>query len=221
MKMNHPIATRRALLAFSALCFLYHSSLAQTSKDYFFPSKGKNASVFRARVPGSHSKYYHNKTIFYDVTPGDSARMTTQYFDDNGPRGGREDILRVGESEITRVRTKANTSPGTIETFGGHEILFKMPAEGAKSEWENPDQPGAEKTVYVSEFTTLKIGGKKVKAVKVLVKQVRKRSGKELLFYVDYYVAGMGLYKTTDSAGRHDIFVVAEQKYEPNIPGIN
>ncbi|MBS1508653.1 MAG: hypothetical protein JSS79_18605 [Bacteroidetes bacterium] len=75
-------------------------------------------------------------------------------------------------------------------------------------------------TAFESEFVTLKIHHKKVKAVKVLVKLVRKRSGKETDFYAEYYVPGMGLYKTTDPSGRVPVEVVADQTYVKDIPQV-
>ncbi|MGC4021490.1 MAG: hypothetical protein QM734_05890 [Cyclobacteriaceae bacterium] len=192
----------------------------QTAREYFFPAEGKNSSVFQVHDPSENDKLYHSQTIFFKDMK-DTALVTTMFYREDIMKGGKEEVVKINDSEILLVGGKANTSPGRVETYTSNGFpIFKMPSANGKSEWTNPKQKGAEQTIYVSEFTKIKVNGKKQKAVKVSVIEKRKRSGKELVFYVDYYVAGIGLYKRTSEDGK-EIEVLAEQKYEANLPSVN
>ncbi|MBI1769672.1 MAG: hypothetical protein HYR67_14995 [Bacteroidetes bacterium] len=196
---------------------LSHSRLfAQTAKDYFLPPLEKNVSVFKTRMPIGESK-----TQVFFKNMGDSASVTTMYYDDKGLRGGQEQVVKIDDTEISLIRGKANTSPGRVETYvADGQILFKMPSGDGKTEWTNPGQKGAVVTTYLAEFSRVKIDGKKRKAVKISTILRRKHSGKGSVFYVDYYVAGIGRYKRTSESG-HATEILKEQKYDPNPPSVN
>jgi hypothetical protein len=143
------------------------------------------------------------------------------FFDGERMKGGHEQLLKITDEEIVALSGKANTSPGKVATYSSDGIVvFKMPPAVGQSEWLGSGNKGAVKTIYRSEFTTIKFEGKKVKAVKVLCVQKRRHSGEESVFYVDYYVAGIGRYKRTGKNGV-ELQVLAKQNYDPIIPVVN
>lgn len=205
------------------LCVLVMLSLkanSQTAKDYFFPTNDKNCSVFKSHIPGKKNQFEHNQSIFFKDM-GDSALVTTMFYDEDTLKGGHEQVLKIKDSEILVVKGKANTYQGKVETYSsGGSVIFKMPTNNGKTEWSSPNQKGAVITIYRSEFATIKVDGRKTKAVKVSRIQKRKHTGEESVFYVNYYVAGIGLYKTTSESG-YEIDLLANQKFESSIPTIN
>jgi hypothetical protein len=206
---------------------LFSSSLAfaQTAKDYFFPSSDKNLSVYKMVNP--HGKTEDERiTNVYFKYEGDNVVITTQnnfvnrqYDQVSNVNGVTEQSVKVTDSEILAINEKTTTYNG-VETFDkSGEIIFKIPKEkNKKVEWENPGQKGAVIQTHLSEFSSIKINGKRKKAIKVTTILKRKRSGKKENFYVDYYVAGIGRYKRTAPNSNSAIEILADQRSDSNIP---
>lgn len=204
------------------LASVFSASLCwgQNARDYFLPVAGFNSLEFKMRDPGQKKKFCHNETTYF-VDMKDSVRMTTMFFREDTIRGGHEQVLKITDSEILVVSGKANTSPGRVETYSSDGmIVFKLPPAKGQSEWSGLRDKGAVKTIYRSEFATIKVDGKKVRAVKVSNIQKRRHSGEEYVFYVDYYVAGIGRYKRTTENGQ-ELEVLARQTYDPKVPVVN
>jgi len=209
------------LILFSSMSF------AQTAKDYFFPALDKNLSVYKTIDPqGNYENGWTTKIYFKDE--GDSAIITTQsngvsWENDQlvGGKGIWEQSVKINELEILAFEGKTNAFNG-VETFNkGGEIIFKIPsAKSEKVEWENQDQKGTMVKTHLSEFSEIKVDGKKRKAVKVTTILKRKRSGKRENFYVDYYVAGIGRYKQTTPNGDLTLEVLSDQSFEANPPAV-
>jgi hypothetical protein len=201
--------------------FSVHLGFAQTARDYFFPSKS-NSSQYKMRELDGGKKFFHNKTVYLrDMR--DSALVTTMFFDNDGIKGGQEQLLKVTDSTICVVKGKANTSPGRIQTYAGDGLIaFKMPPATGQSEWpEKQDRGrGSFTTIYRSEFAILKVNRKKVRAVKVSCIHKRRHNGNESVFCVDYYVAGIGYYKRTTENGL-ELEDLAKQQFDPNVPSVN
>jgi hypothetical protein len=209
------------ILLSNATCF------AQSAKDYFFPSSGKNLSVYKTIDPqGKNKDGWITKVYVKDE--GDSAVITTQsnlvsMQNDqviNG-KGVSEQSVKINESEILAFGGKTNTSNG-VETFDRRgEIIFRIPSgKSKKVEWENPGQKGAMIEAHLSEFSKIKVNGEKKKAVKVTTILKRKRSGKKEDFYVDYYVAGIGRYKRTTPDKNITIEVLSDQLFDDSPPAV-
>lgn len=195
----------------------------QTARDYYLPAANKNLSVYAAGFRmGSDQK----ETRIYVKDYGDSALITTLsnlvvMTNNNRQPDAWEQTIKVNPLEIIATRGKAVTEKGA-ETFDRKgEVLFKIPTrKGEIVEWSESNPKGALKTIYRSAFTTLKMDGKKVSAVKVSCVQKRIHSGEEIVFYIDYYVKGIGRYKRSTENGL-DIEVLAKQEYDPNVPILN
>lgn len=205
----------------NATCF------AQSAKDYFFPSSGKNLSIYRTIDPqGRNEDGWITKVYVKDE--GDSALITTQsnlvsMRNDQiiSGHGAWEQSVKINESEILALGGKTTTSNG-VETFDKRgEVIFKIPSGKSKRvEWENPGQKGTMIEAHLSEFSKIKVNGEKKKAVKVTTILKRKRSGKKETFYVDYYVEGIGRYKRTTPDKNITIEVLSAQLFDDNPPAV-
>jgi hypothetical protein len=197
------------------LILSYPTLNAQTARDFFLPAKEKNLSIFRRSENKGEPKFDYSTQVFFK-NMGDSALVTTMYYDNQVLKGGQEQVVKITDSVVSLVRGKANTSQGRVETYmGDGEIIFKMPGKNGKTEWEGTRQKGAVATIYVAEFSKIKVNGRREKAVKISTMQKRKHSGKQSVFYIDYYVVGIGRSKRTSESGS-DIEILEEQKYDPN-----
>jgi hypothetical protein len=192
------------------------SCFSQSAKDFFFPSAGKNTSVFNTakEMPAK----FKTQVFFKDM--GDSAIVTTMFYHEDGSKGGQEQVVKVGDSAISVIRGKTNTSKGVEYYNADGKIIFKMPSANGKVAWENTGQKGAVIETYEAEFSTLEIDGKNRRAVKLTTIEKRKRSGKQQVFYVDYYVEGIGRYKRTAPDEAIVIEVLTDQLVENNPPTV-
>jgi len=216
--------TRMRIILMLTPVFCVSVGFAQTARDYFFPARDKNLSVYYTSTFGDNSDQKLTKIYVKDY--GDSALITTQsdlvVRVNNTQRPNTwEQAVKISRLEITALRGKAKTQNGLEKFDNSGEVLFKIPAKKSETvEWSSPIQNGAIKTIYRSEFTTVKVDGKKLKAVKVSRIEKRIHSGEELLSYADYYVAGIGLYKRT-AGKRLELEVLSSQTYDPNVPVLN
>lgn len=206
-----------------ALVLSVSVGFAQTARDYFFPARDKNLSIYSSKFGNDNEQ---KETRVYVKDYGDSALITTQSnlvvrVNSSKQPDAWEQVVMVSPLEIVALRGKAETN-NAIETFDNKgEILFKVPAKkGEVAEWSSSIQKGAIKTIYKSEFATVKVNGKKRKAIKVSCVQKRNHSGEESVFYIDYFVEGIGRYKRTAVNGL-ELEVLAKQTYDPNVPRVN
>jgi len=213
----------RSLLTLFSV-FSVSFGFAQTARDYFFPGSDKNLSVYNTAEYGD--KREKKLTKIYIKNYGDSALITTQSNTvvriNNTKRPDTwEQVVKISPLEIIALQGKAK-APNGVEHFDNKgEILFKIPSKKRGiAEWSSPIQKGALKTIYRSEFSTVKVDGKKLKAVKVTCVQKRIHSGEEWVFYVDYYVQGIGRYKRSTGNGI-ELEVLAKQEYDSNVPTVN
>lgn len=196
----------------------------QTARDYFFPDRDKNLSVYNNTTFGDNSDQKLTKIYVKDY--GDSALITTQsnmvVRVNNTQRPEIwEQAVKISPLEIIAMRGKAKTQNGLERFDNNGEVIFKVPRKKSETiEWSSPNQNGAVKTIYRAEFTAVKVDGKKLKAVKVSCIQKRNHSGEESVFYVDYYVEGIGRYKRTTENGVA-LEVLGKQAYDPNVPAVN
>jgi hypothetical protein len=195
----------------------------QTARDYYFPAANKNLSVY---ATGFRMGSAQNETRVYVKDYGDSALITTLsnlvvMTNNNRRPDAWEQTIKVSQLEITATHGKAATENG-LKTFDRNgEVLFKIPARhGEIVEWNESNPKGALKTIYRSEYANIKVDGKKIDAVKVSCVHKRIHSGEEIVFYVDYYVSGIGRYKRSTENGL-DIEILAKQEYDPNVPVLN
>lgn len=145
---------------------------------------------------------------------GDSALLTTIYPNYQGKPGWKEEIVKIDSSKISLVSVNSNIYKP--QNFGADEaILLKMPEENSK---HSEHVQGSVKNTYMAEFLTIKVDGKKRKAIKITRSSEMSRSGKKLMSYSDYFVNGIGYYKRTSD----DITIemLKEQKYDPNPPAL-
>jgi|SRR5882762_4803306 len=207
------------------LIFLSPLAFAQTAKDYFFPQPDKNLSVYKTiKSKGTVENGWITKVYFKNK--GDSALITTQS-DGVARRNGNaidanqvwEQLVKITDKEILTSRVKART-PNGVETFESEgDIVFRIPqGSSKKTEWENSGQKGTMIETHLSEFSKVRVNGKRIKAIKVTTFLKRKRTGKRENFYVDYYVEGIGRYKRTTPRKNMVIEILADQKYDPNPP---
>ena len=194
-----------ATILFSSNCF------AQTMKEYLSPSQGKNVSVFR--VP----KMREMKTRVYYKDKGDSIEITTLYYTEKGMQGWIKQLVKIDSFQASVIKIKSDKLVAA-EIYKPNElILLKMPPREGKLEWEDSDHSGSIKSSYSVEFSVIKVGFEKKKAIKFTTNRFKKRSGKELTSQIDYFVAGIGLYRTTSNKGR-PIEILEEQISDPNPP---
>jgi len=155
------------------------------------------------------------KTFVYYKDMGDSALLTTVYPNYDGKLGWKEEVLRIEDDKISLRNIKSNIYKP--QTFREDEVtLLKMPVEdGSASEYVK----GSTKQIYRAEFLTIKIDGKKRKALKITQSSEMKRSGKKLMSYSDYYVQGVGFYKRTSDNGIQ-LEILDEQKFDPSPPAM-
>jgi hypothetical protein len=182
----------------------------QSIGDFFFPSNGNNVSMFQIIGEGE-MKVYTSLT-----GKGDSAVITTLYFNSNTMTDWSQRVIKYDHSQInlSKELSKSNPDPVLLQK---EIILLKMPSRKEKIEWLLSEQSGSIETRCTSEFCTIKIDGVKKQAIKVTTHQNKKRSGNVIMTTVDYYVYGVGHYKTTSDSGR-PIITLKSQKYDPNQP---
>ncbi len=201
------------------------SAFAQTAKDYFFPPSDKNLSVYKTIDPkGKVEDGWMTKVYFKNK--GDSALITTQSDGATRQNGNAietnqiwEQLVKITDKEILTSRVRTRT-PNGVETFENEgDIVFRIPqGSNKKAEWENSRQKGTMIETHLSEFSKVRVNGKRIKAIKVTTFLKRKRTGKKENFYVDYYVEGIGRYKRTTPHKNTVIEILADQKYDPNPP---
>jgi hypothetical protein len=186
----------------SSACF------PQSARDYFFPASGKNVSVY-----SKPESWDEGKTTVYFKDMGDSALITTIIPKSDGENDWKEEVIRIEDSQISRVKIKSKSSPQTF----GNEAILKLP-DGERSTSEHV--AGSLKNIYLTEFLTIKIDGKDRKALRITRSAEMNRSGKKLMSISDYFVQGIGFYKRTfDDVTL--IEILKDQKYDPNPPTLN
>ena len=137
---------------------------------------------------------YTKKTNAYLV-------FSKEVFNGMTPTFSEKTIVFVGsEAKITRLRSKGMA--GEIDKqFSPAKTIFKIPIEGQKCYWNDPT--AKELTKRISELTSVVIGTREVPAIK-LTKQGYYANGKPVAWAksVEYYVQGIGLYKTCYKNGK-------------------
>ena len=198
------------LLMLSSVC------LAQSAKDYFFPSPGKNRMVF-AVTDSKNKPDGGNKTHAYFEVKGDSAIITTLYYNNKVIKDSWQQVVKVDQSEIYVVK-EGSTKADHAQAFEPNEfVIFKMPTQNGKVAWAHPRQSGAVTETFEAVLSTIAIDGQTKNAVKVTTQLKKKRTGRLLLTYVDYFVEGMGRYKRTAADGT-EIEILESETFDPKPP---
>ena len=174
------------------LLLLCSNCFSQSAKDYFFPTEGKNLSVYKTtNLHGNTENGWTTKVYFRNL--GDSALITTQSDgasrrNDNviEPNQIWQQLVKIKDNEILASRVTTRT-PNGVETFDTDgDIIFMIPqGMNKKAEWENLGQKGTIIQTHSSEFSKIRVNGKRIKAVKVTTSLKRKRTGEIECFFVE------------------------------------
>jgi len=189
----------------------------QIAADYFLPGEGKNLSIYGV-PPYKKMKFLDEiKTHVFYSAKGDSVLITTINYDKDSIQSWTKQVYKISPNEILLVKETSNKDGGKY--YQEESVLFKMPVDSKKIEWADLKNSGSVGTTYSAEYSTVSVNGKKSKAIKVTTSTYKKKSQKELISTIDYYVSGIGLYKTTST----DNFVIQkleDQKQTAELPAL-
>jgi hypothetical protein len=180
----------KTLITTIALVFVFTISNAQSIKDYFIPESSNNKVTFftpsktGGRTDMTRTIYYVLKGTAYDIT---DAKMF------NGkPSAIQTMTVEFTTNEVKMVKSVSTTMLETNKknSYNPPRTILKMPASGQTATWTYIDIPG-DNIKCTASWTTVTIDGTQKKAIKV-VKQFEGFNAKT----IEYYVKGIGLWKT-------------------------
>ncbi len=178
----------------------------QTIKDFFIPASPKNKATFYTvdhsnnGAPGRNLKriiYYINKGSSYDIQDTRWSTTTTR--------------------TVTFTSTEAKMSQSVSASFFSNTekrvhspsvILLKMPPKGQSVQWTYT-HISREVAKYTATWTTVNIDGQNIKTIKVEEEFVD-----GLGISIEYYVQGIGLWKTDFKSSDGDGKIRAYEKLD-------
>lgn len=173
-----------------AVCLTSLTIKAQTIKDFFVPTSTKNKATFYTpsksggRTDMTRTINYVDKGSYYDI-------MDAKMFSGN-PTAIQTKTAIFTDNEVKMTKSVSTTMMETNKqrTHNPPTVLLKMPAAG-KTVTYTYTQISGDVLKCTASWTTLNVDGKDLKTVKV-EKEMEGFEAKT----IEYYVQGIGLYKT-------------------------
>lgn len=175
---------------------------AQTIKDFFVPTSPKNKATFYS--PGkSGEQTVMTKTINY-VDKGNSFEITTAQMFEGNPTSIITETISFTSNEVKKTNS---VSKGLMETnvrrtHNPPVVLLKLPPQGQTVTWSYTQISG-DVLKCKAGWTTLNVDGKELKTI--IVEQEIEGLGAKA---IEYYVQGIGLYKTDMKGSNGKIYAL-------------
>lgn len=163
---------------------------AQNIKDYYIPESPKNkATFYTPSKTGGRTEM--TRTIYY-VAQGSAFDITDAKMFGGKPSAIQTMTVELSTNEVKMTKSVSTTMFETNKknTYNPARIILKMPPAGQSVTWSYVDIPG-DNIKCTASWTNVTIDGTQKKAIKV-VKQIEGFSAKT----IEYYVKGIGLWKT-------------------------
>lgn len=179
-------------------------------KDYFIPSNGNNKSVYYSTYPETGERTGMSEIEWFkNNSDGTYEVMSANFFNDQ-TNSILVKIIKITDDEIKIIKTTSTTMSETNrdKTYYPARVYLKTPKDKIKSTWEYTDQK-EETYICSSEWAVVNIDGQNKKTIKV-TRQLKDNIFSKFIVS-EYYVKGIGLWKTT----LHN-----EQDIEPNVQDI-
>lgn len=179
--------------------------MGQSLKDFYIPSQSNynKASFYSPSKTGGRTDM--TRVIYYVSNNDGTYDITDAHIFQGQPSAIETQTVKFTATQV--VMTKS-VSTGLLETnkkrnYDPAQILLKIPATGQTTTWSIPQDDGKTKTNYISSWTTVKVDGVSKKAIKVTSQWSSWK-----LKTVEYYVEGIGLWKTEfiDEDGKTEPF---------------
>lgn len=180
---------------------------SQTAKDFFVPTSPKNKATFYS--PGkSGERTGMTKTIYY-VDKGNLFEITIAPMFEGNPTSIITMTVSFSSNEVKMTNSISTSMMETNKqrTHNPPIVLLKLPPQGQSVTWTYKEISGDVANCKAS-WTTVDVNGKNLKAIKV-EEEVVDGFG----VTINYYVLGIGLYKTDfkGSDGKIQAFMKFDQ----------
>ncbi len=157
---------------------------AQSVKDYFVPDTTSNKARFsKPKSASTRTIYYFNKGNSYEL------KDVSQMYSDVLATITSTFIFTTTEVQMTKSVVKSKLGSKTWD-HTTPSVVLKMPESGKTLNWVCVD-PGGDTVKCKSSWTTVKFNGEQRGSI-----QVEKTFSYTLVKIVDYYVKGIGFWKS-------------------------